>query len=156
MWIFTVLPDAAIHLILAVGVIGTVIGFLLSAVPLIKKYRIAIQIVSLLVLSLGLYLQGGLADNKIWQARVAEVRVQLAEAEVKAAKENIKIVERVVVKTRIVKERGADIIRYVDREVVKYDTKFLPGGICEIPKEFIKAHNDAAEPPKQSAELPKQ
>lgn len=149
MWILTVLSDAVIHLIFAIGVIGTVIGFLLSAVPLIKKYRIAIQIVSLLILSLGLYLEGGLADNKIWQLRVAEVRVQLAEAETKSAKENIKIVERAVVKTRIVKERGADIIRYVDREVVKYDTKFLPGGICEIPKEFIKAHNDAAEPPKQ-------
>lgn len=149
MWILTVLSDAVIHLIFAIGVIGTVIGFLLNAVPLIKKYRIAIQIVSLLVLSLGLYLQGGLADNKIWQLRVAELRVQLAEAETKSAKENIKIVERVVVKTRIVKERGKDVIRYVDREVVKYDTKFLPGGICEIPKEFIKAHNDAAEPPKQ-------
>lgn len=149
MWIFTVLPDTVIHLILALGIIGTVVGFLLGMVPLIKKYRIAIQIISLLILSFGLYLEGGLADNKIWEARVAEVKVKLAEAEAKAAKENIKIVERVVVKTRVVKERGADIIKYVDREVVKYDTKFLPGGICEIPKEFIKAHNDAAEPPKK-------
>jgi hypothetical protein len=37
----------------------------------------------------------------------------------------------------------------VDREVVKYDTKFMPGGICEIPREFIKSHNDAAEVPKK-------
>jgi hypothetical protein len=29
--------------------------------------------------------------------------------------------------------------------VIKYDTKFAPGGVCEIPKEFIKAINDAAE-----------
>jgi hypothetical protein len=132
-----------------VGIIGTVAGFLLGMVPLVKKYKLSIQVVSLLILSFGLYLEGGLADNKIWEARVAEVKVKLAEAEAKSAKENVKIVERVVTKTQIVKERGADIIKYVDREVVKYDTKFLPGGICEIPKEFIKAHNDAAEAPKK-------
>jgi hypothetical protein len=149
MWIFSVLPDTVIHLILAVGIIGTVAGFLLGMVPLVKKYKLIIQVISLLILSFGLYLEGGLADNKIWEARVAEVKVKLAEAEAKSAKENVKIVERVVTKTQIVKERGADIVKYVDREVVKYDTKFLPGGICEIPKEFIKAHNDAAEPPKK-------
>jgi hypothetical protein len=149
MWIFSVLPDTVIHLILTVGIIGTVAGFLLGMVPLVKKYKLSIQVISLLILSFGLYLEGGLADNKIWEARVAEVKVKLAEAEAKSAKENVKIVERVVTKTQIVKERGADIIKYVDREVVKYDTKFLPGGICEIPKEFIKAHNDAAEAPKK-------
>ena len=40
--------------------------------------------------------------------------------------------------------QGAEVIKYVDREVVKYDTKFAPGGICEIPKEFFTAHDDAA------------
>ena len=48
-------------------------------------------------------------------------------------------------KTQIVKTRGKDIVKYVDREIVKYDTKFAKGGMCEIPQEFIKAHNDAAE-----------
>jgi len=57
-------------------------------------------------------------------------------------------VTKVVTKTQIVRTRGENIIKYVDREIVKYDTKFAPGGICEIPKEFIKAHNDAAELPK--------
>ena len=60
----------------------------------------------------------------------------------------MKIVEKVVTKTQIVKTRGQDIIKYVDKEIVKYDTKFAPGGVCEIPKEFIEAHNRAAEVPK--------
>ena len=50
-----------------------------------------------------------------------------------------------ITKTQIVRTRGEDIIRYVDREVIKYDEKFAKGGICEIPQEFINAHNDAAE-----------
>jgi hypothetical protein len=148
MWIFSVLPDIVIHLILAAGVLGMVSGMVLGFIPVVKRYKLAILVISALVLSFGLYLEGGLADNKIWQARVLEVEAKLAKAEAQSQKENIKIVEKVITKTKVVKERGDEIIKYVDREIVKYDTKFLPGGICEIPKEFIKAHNDAAEPPK--------
>ena len=61
-----------------------------------------------------------------------------------SAKENIKIVEKVVKKLEIVRIQGAEVIKYVDREVIKYDTKFAPGGICELPKEFFIAHNNAA------------
>ena len=53
-------------------------------------------------------------------------------------KENIKLVEKVVTKTQVVKQRGEDIIKYVDKEIVKYDNT------CVIPKEFIEAHNRAA------------
>ena len=80
--------------------------------------------------------------------KVKEVEAKLAQAELQSAKENTKIVTKVITKTQIVRTRGQDIVRYVDREIVKYDVKFAPGGICEIPKEFIKAHNDAAEVPK--------
>jgi hypothetical protein len=76
------------------------------------------------------------------------MEAKVAAAQIESGKENLKIVEKVVVKTEYITRRGQDIIQYVDKEVVKYDTKFLPGGICEIPKEFIKAHNDAAEMPK--------
>lgn len=147
MWIFSVLPDIAIHLIFAAGVVGMIAGMVLGFIPVVKQYKLAILVISALILSFGLYLEGGLADNKIWEARVLEVEAKLAKAEAQSQKENIKIVEKVVTKTKIVKERSDEIIKYVDREIVKYDTKFLPGGICEIPKEFIKAHNDAATPP---------
>jgi hypothetical protein len=76
------------------------------------------------------------------------MEAKVAAAEVQSVKENVKIVEKVVKKTEYITRRGQDIIQYVDREIVKYDTKFAPGGVCEIPKEFIKAHNDAAEAPK--------
>jgi hypothetical protein len=149
MWIISFLPDWVFHAMLAVGVLGTFVGFVLGTVPSsIKLYALPVRIISLLVLSLALYLEGGLADYNAWQLKVKEVEAKLAEAELKSAKENTKIVTKVITKTQIVRTRGEDIVRYVDREIVKYDTKFAPGGICEIPKEFIKAHNDAAEAPK--------
>ena len=73
---------------------------------------------------------------------------KVAASEVQSKEENVKIVTKLITKTQVIKTRGEDIVKYVDREVIKYDTKFAPGGECEIPKEFIKAINDAAEPPK--------
>jgi hypothetical protein len=145
MWILSVLPDWVFHLLLIVGVLGIVAGFVLGMIPAVKQYVLPIRVISLLVFSLALYLEGGLADYNAWQLKVKELEVKLAEAQTKSAKENTKIVEKVVKKTEYIKLRGQDIIKYVDRDIVKYDTKFAPGGQCEIPKEFIKAHNDAAE-----------
>ena len=84
-----------------------------------------------------------------WRERVAEVEAKLKIAQEQSAKENTRIETRVVNRTKLIRERGQEITKYVDREVVKYDTKFMPGGICEIPQEFIKAHNDATEAPKK-------
>ena len=142
------MPEWAFHLMLGIGVLGTVAGFVLGMIPFIKQYVIPIRIISLLILILAVYLEGGLADNKIWEARVKEMEVKVAKAEAESAKENVKIVEKIVRKTQIVRIRGEDIVKYVEKEVVKYDEKFATGGQCELPKEFIKAVNDAAEEPK--------
>ena len=79
---------------------------------------------------------------------MAEVEARVAAAEAKSEEENVKIVTKVVTKIQVVRTRGEDIVKYVDREIIKYDTKFAPGGQCEIPQEFIRAHNSAAEAPK--------
>jgi hypothetical protein len=96
-----------------------------------------------IVLVFTLYLEGGLADNKIWEARVKEVEAKLAKAEAEAAKENVKIVEKIVTKQGKVKENTVVVKQYIDREVVKYDAQ------CKIPQEFVKSHNDAAQGPQK-------
>jgi hypothetical protein len=117
-------------------------------IPFVYVYRTPIQLCSIIAIAVGTYMAGGISEKEAWEARVKEMEAKVAAAEVESAKENIKIVEKVVTKTQIVRTRGQDIVKYVDREIVKYDTKFAPGGVCEIPKEFIKAHNNAAEAPK--------
>ena len=81
---------------------------------------------------------GSIANNDAWEAKVLEVKAQLAEAEAKGQQENVRVVEKIVVQNKIVRERGQEVVRYVDREVVKYDTR------CEIPSVFVDAHNQAA------------
>ncbi len=87
-------------------------------------------------------------DGKKIVKDVKEMEAKVAAAEAKSQKVNVEIIEKVVKKTEYIKLRGQDIIKYVDRDIVKYDTKFAPGGQCEIPKEFITLHNKAAEAPK--------
>lgn len=149
MWILQWLPDWIFYALFFIGVIGFLVTYLLKFIPFpaLYVYRTPIQIISLLLVVLGVYMSGAISNEHAWKQRVKDLEVKLAAAEAEAAKENVKIVEKVVTKQKVVKEKGEEIIKYIDREIVKYDTKFMPGGQCEIPKEFIKALNDAATAP---------
>jgi hypothetical protein len=139
MWILNFLPEWSLHALLIVAVLTTIAGFVLTMIPVIKTYAIPIKIIGIILLSTALYLEGGLSEKKDWELKAKELEVKIAEAEAKSQKENVKIVEKVVKKTEYYRLRGNDVIQYVDREVTKYDNQ------CVIPKEFVKAHNDAAE-----------
>lgn len=148
MWILSFLPNWIFYAIFFAGLIGLLASFLMKFIPFVYVYRTPIQLCSIIAIAVGTYMAGAISEKEAWEARVKEMEAKVAAAEVESAKENIKIVQKVVTKTQVVRTRGQDIVKYVDREIVKYDSKFAPGGVCEIPKEFIKAHNDAAEAPK--------
>jgi hypothetical protein len=125
-----------------------VTAFFIKRIPVINQYRIPAQVLGIALLVMGVYWRGGYAIEMEWRERVAEVEARVAAAEAASKEENVKIVTKVVTKTQVIRTRGETITKYIDREIVQYDTKFAPGGQCEIPREFIKAHNDAAEAPK--------
>ena len=145
MWILSILPDAAIHTIFGLGILGTIAGFVLGFIPFIKAYRLAIQVIALLTLVLGVYLEGGLADYKEWELKVAEMQVKIAEAEVKSAEKNVEIQEKIVEKTKVIREKGKDIIKYIDKEVVKKEEVIKYIENCPVPKDIVDLHNQAAE-----------
>ncbi len=144
MWIFEWLPDAVTHIIFLVGAVGIFAGFVLTFIPFVKQYKMAIQISSLFIFALGVYLEGGLADYKEWEYKVKELEGKLAVAEEKSKTENVKIEEKIVTKTQVVKEKGKSIIQYVDREVVKNNDVIKYIENCPVPKVVIDAHNQAA------------
>jgi hypothetical protein len=138
MWLLE-FPDFVYHIILGIGIIGTLAGFVLNFIPFIKQYSFPIQVISVLVLTLGVYLQGGLSVKADLEKEVADLKVKLANAETQSEKINTEVVTRVVTKREVVKEKGKAVVEYIDREVVKYNDK------CEIPKEVIISHNAAAQ-----------
>lgn len=141
MWILEWLPNWIFYAMLLIGLLAFAATYLLKLIPIpvLFVYRTPIQIASLMMIVFGVYMAGSIANNESWLAKVREVEAKLAEAEVKAAQETVKIVEKIVVQTQVVREKGKDIVQYVDREVVKFDNK------CEIPTTFIDVLNKAAE-----------
>ena len=148
MWILQWLPDWIFYGIFFAGLLGLLATYVMKFIPFVYVYRTPIQAVSVLAIVIGTYMSGAISNEESWQAKVKEMEAKVAAAEIESQKENVKIVEKIVKKTEYITRRGQDIIQYVDREVVKYDDRFRPGGQCELPKEFIKAINTAAEAPK--------
>lgn len=144
MWYLSLLPSAFFHAILAAGLLCIFVSMVLKVVPFVSTYYIPIRIVGFVLFVLGVYFEGGLGIQAAMMERINEMEAKVAAAEVESKKENIKIQEKIVYKQQIVREKGAEVIKYIDREIVKYDTKFAPGGICELPKEFFTSHNEAA------------
>ena len=152
MWILHFLPDALIlwicNIVLLVGILLTATAFFIRRIPIVNQYRTPAQVLGIALLVMGVYWRGGYAIEMEWRERVAEAEARVAAAEAASKEENIKIVTKVVTKTQVIRTRGETITKYIDREIVRYDEKFAKGGVCEIPQEFIKAHNSAAEAPK--------
>jgi uncharacterized membrane protein len=148
MWILQWLPDWIFYAIFFAGLLGLLATYVMKFIPFVYVYRTPIQSISILAIAIGTYMSGAISNEESWQAKVKEMEAKVAAAEIESQKENVKIVEKIVKKTEYITRRGQDIIQYVDREVVKYDTKFAPSGVCELPNEFIKAINNAAEAPK--------
>jgi hypothetical protein len=139
MWLLSFITEWMTHAILAVGIILVIVGFVLDFIPFVKPYQLACQVIGIIMLGFGLYSEGKLAESQSWDAKVKDLEVKLAEAEVRAANVNTEIVTQTVTKNQIIKEKGEDVIKYIDREVVKYDNT------CPIPQSVIKAHNAAAQ-----------
>jgi hypothetical protein len=138
MWMLSLLPDWFWHLLTIGGVLSVFAAVVLKRIPFVSNYRLPLQYGGIVAVLFGIWMEGGIANEAKWQARVKELEEKVAAAEAKSAEENVKIVTKTVVKREYYKTRGNDIVKYVDREITKYDNT------CPIPKEVVKAHNDAA------------
>ena len=137
-WILEIFPDWFWWLLLIAGLSGY---FLCRLIPLQPQQQL-IKIVSCISIALSIFIFGILHSNNTWKARVAELQAQAITLQAQSTQTNATINTKVVTRTQLIRERGADIVTYVDREIVKYDAG------CVIPQEFIRAHNSAAEPVK--------
>jgi hypothetical protein len=138
MWFFDFIPGTLFYLLFLCAGAGYCVSLFLPH-PILKKQ---VKIASIAALALSIYLLGMLYVNNWWKDKAAQLEKQVQELAVKSSETNTVIQNKLITKTEIVRVRGDDIVKYVDREVTKYDTT------CVIPQEFTQAHNRAAEQPK--------
>ena len=142
MWILNFLPDWFFYIVLLAGVGGLIASYLMKFIPFVYMYRTPIQIGSVLAIVIGTFMLGAAWNDEEWRRRVAEMEQKVAAAELKSAEENVKIVTKIVNKIEIVRIKGEETIKYIDKEIIKYNDR------CEIPNEVVDVLNNAAEQPK--------
>ena len=138
------MPDWIFHAILLAGSLGLISSFILNFIPAFKLYHLPLQVVSVLLIGLGIWFEGAMSNQAEWEAKVKDLEVKIAEAQAQSQETNVKIVTKTVKQIEIVRERGQDIVTYVDKEVVKDRevVKFVEN--CPIPEIIISTHNAAA------------
>jgi hypothetical protein len=138
MWLFNLVPQTLFYLLFLASGIGYCVSLFLPATILQKQVKLA----SIAALAISVYLLGMLYVNNWWKNKAAQLEQQVAELAVKSSETNTVIEKKLITRTEIVRVRGDDIVKYVDREVTKYNDA------CVIPREFVEAHNLSAEQPK--------
>ena len=134
MWYLQFVPHWIFYGILGIGIFGILFSRFIPS-----YYKTAAQAVSYLAFAFGLFMTGAVKGSESLLAEMKDLREKVTVAEEQSVQETVKIETKYVNKTQVIRERGEDVLKYVDREVVKYDST------CVIPKEFIEANNKAAE-----------
>lgn len=138
MFLLDLLPNWVFYIFIVVGVIGFIAAFFMQFIPWVSTYRTQILVASIISLTVGVWFDGGITNQTRWEAKVITLEKKLAEASVKSAESNTKLVQKVDDKIAEVKKNNNSNILYIDREIVKYN------GTCIIPREVINVVNSAA------------
>lgn len=135
MWLLSFLPDWLFYAIALASFVALVAATFLKVIPFIGKYAIPIQLLSFVTLLISIFLCGGLANEASWQLKVAKTNAEIAELKAKSEKVSTKVVTKYIDRIQVVKEKGNEIVKYVNKES---DSK------CELPNSFVVLHDAAA------------
>ena len=137
MWILSFLPNWFFHLLVLAGVLGLVASLFLSIVPLVKQYKLPLQVISIVVLVVAIFFEGSIYNEKVWLDRIAELEQKVQVAEQKAKEENVRIETKVVERVKVIKEK-VDVIKKeieIKKELINQD--------CVLSDTAIEMYNRA-------------
>lgn len=138
MWMLSLLPDMFWHILTIGGVVAIAAAMVLKRIPFISQYNYPIKLGGIIALLFGLWMEGGIANEAKWQAKVAELEAKVKESEVKSKETNVKIQKVYVDRVKKVKE-----VQVVVQERIKEVEKRIDAD-CKVDPEAISIINDAA------------
>jgi hypothetical protein len=144
-WALGLLPSWFWPTLLIVGVAAILSAWVLGFIPFIKNYKLPLQVGGIIAVVVSVWFLGAASNEEKWKNEIAEMQKKVDEANAQAAITTRAIETKVEVQTKVIREKGKDIIKYVDREVIKKEeiVKYIEQ--CPVPKEIIDIHNSAAE-----------
>jgi hypothetical protein len=126
---------------MGLGLILYITSKLVTWIPLMGKYKLPAELIGIIVLVGGAFLFGGYGVEMGWRAKVAELQEQIRAAEAKSQEVKIQIQERVVYKTKVVKEKETVYVDKIIEIAKEVDAK------CDVDPRVIEQINNAAEDP---------
>jgi len=133
MWLLSFLPAYFFHLLTLVGVVGVIAC--LFPIP----YKTIIQVLSVAIVSFSLYMEGAISNQAEWEAKVAQVKLDMAVKEVKSAEVTTEIVTKYIDRIKIVKEKSNVIVKEIPTYITKVDD-----AKCAVPNGFVLLHDSAS------------
>lgn len=115
MWLLNWLPDSAIHFMVIAGILGIIASWIFSFIPFVSQYKLPIQIVSILVLVLGIWTEGANSNNNSWLLKVKDLEAKIAQAETQSAQVNTILVETIVEKEKIIKDKQNELKNAINK-----------------------------------------
>lgn len=133
-----ILPDWSIHLILLVGIVVLLISKFVPLQPQLIPYKTAITIGAWALIGYGVFMEGSIWKNDMWQAKIAEAEKRVLAAEAKASSENVRIVTQVVEKIKVVQDNKV----IVDKKIVENASTI--DAQCKVDPSVVEILNQAA------------
>jgi len=148
-WFMAILPDSFLlfvfYTLFFAGMALIVASWFVTFVPLISRYRFPTQVIGILVFAGGSYLLGGFGIEQVWRERVKELEAKVQAAEGKSQEVNTVVKEKIVYKTKIIKQQETVYRDRIKEVAVQIDAK------CDVDASAIDILNKAATDPAKVA-----
>ena len=138
MFLLSFLPDFVFHLMFVIGIIGIIAGYFLTAIPFVGSNARAIQVVGILLTVVGVWFEGGIANEETWRARVLELEAKIAKAEAASAEANAALAEQLAKNQVLIKENTAANRQRMQQQAQQLNAE------CKVNSSVITILNDAA------------
>jgi hypothetical protein len=138
MWMLSLLPDWFWHVLTLSGVVAVFAAFVLKRIPFVSQYNLPLRLCGIVAVCLGLWMEGGIANEAKWQAKVSELEDKVKVAEAKSDQANKDLAEAKKQKVKVVKD-----VQVVIKERIKEVEKRIDAD-CKVDPEAISILNDAA------------
>lgn len=142
-WMLQLIPDNIFVWITAVlffgGILAYILSKLVSIIPFVGRYKIALELGSIAAMIVGAYFFCGV----VYREQVAELKEQVRISEQKSRDANVRLDQVIKDKSKVVREKQIVIQERIVRDTVKIDAE------CRVPREAVDILNESAKTPKR-------
>jgi hypothetical protein len=144
-WMLSLIPDSLFiwvtYILMIVGAGLYVASKLVKWIPLMGQYKLPAELIGIIVLLAGTYLFGGYGVEMAWRDKVRILEEKVKAAEAKSQEVKVQIQEKIVYKTKVVKEKETVYIDRIKEIAKEIDAK------CEVDPRVVEQLNKASEDP---------